>query len=69
MVRFDRGCGRGFAAGIGGEAEVIERKVMRRLSPGIRPEMIKMADCDVFEGLGRAGDGSCHCWRLWNLVK
>jgi hypothetical protein len=33
MATFDHGLGRGFAAGIGGEAETIERDVLRRDGP------------------------------------
>jgi hypothetical protein len=43
MTRFDHGWGRGFAAGVGGEAEAIEREVMRRISHTIHPELIKLA--------------------------
>jgi hypothetical protein len=50
MARFDHGCRRAFAAGIGGEAEAIEREVMRRLSPGIHIDLVKVAVQDASEG-------------------
>ena len=49
MARFDHGWGRDFAAGIGGEAAAIEREVMRRVSPGIHPELVKLAVEDALE--------------------
>jgi hypothetical protein len=34
MARLDQGWGRDFAAGVGGEADAIEREVMRRAGQG-----------------------------------
>jgi hypothetical protein len=39
MATFDHGWGRDFAAGVGGEADAIEREVMRRISHSIHPEV------------------------------
>ncbi len=50
MARFDHGWGRDFAAGIGGEAEVIEREVQRRVGPEIPPELVEMAVEDALAG-------------------
>ncbi len=41
--------GRDFAAQFGGEAEEIEREVMRRISHTIRPDLIKLAVLDAIE--------------------
>jgi hypothetical protein len=49
MSRFDHGWGRDFAAGIGGNAEDIEKEVIHRLGPGVHPELIKLAVDDVME--------------------
>jgi hypothetical protein len=49
MVTFDHGWGRDFAAGVGGEADAIEREVVRRVGRGIRPELIKLAVQDAVE--------------------
>jgi hypothetical protein len=49
MARFDHGWGRDFAAGIGGEADEIEKEVTRRVGHGIHAELIKMAVQDAVE--------------------
>jgi hypothetical protein len=49
MARFDHRWGRDFAAQVGGEAEAIEREVMRRVSHTIHPELIKLAVKDAVE--------------------
>jgi hypothetical protein len=49
MARFDHGWGRDFAAQVGGEAEAIEREVLRRISHSIHPELIKLAVQDALE--------------------
>jgi hypothetical protein len=49
MATFDHGWGRDFAAQVGGEAEAIEREVMRRISHTIHPELIKLAVQDALE--------------------
>jgi hypothetical protein len=36
-------------ARVGGEAVEIEREVLRRLAPGIRPDLIKVAGGDALE--------------------
>lgn len=38
-----------FAAGVGGEANAIEKEVLRRLAPGIHPDLISLAVRDVVE--------------------
>jgi hypothetical protein len=48
--QYDHGRGRDFAAGAGGEPDAIEKRVSRRLGPGIHPELIKLA---AQEGHGR----------------
>ena len=50
MSRFDHGWGRDFAAGVGGEADAIEREVRRRVGTGVAPELVRMAIVDVMEG-------------------
>ena len=42
MARFDHGWGRDFAAGIGGDADAIEREVMRRCSPRTHPKIVTL---------------------------
>jgi hypothetical protein len=49
MARFDHGWGRDFAAGLGGEADAIEREVVRRVGPGVATELVKLAIQDVLE--------------------
>jgi hypothetical protein len=49
MARFDHGWGQDFAAQVGGEAEAIEREVMRRVGHEIHPELIKLAVQDAIE--------------------
>jgi hypothetical protein len=49
MATLDHGWGRDFAVGIGGEADTIEREVLRRISTGIHPELIKLAARDVMD--------------------
>jgi hypothetical protein len=43
MAMFDHGRGRDFAAGVGGEADAIEREVMRGLGHGTHPDLDKPA--------------------------
>jgi hypothetical protein len=50
MGMFDHGWGRDFAAGVGGEADAIEKEVMRRVGHGTHPELIKLAVQDAIEG-------------------
>jgi hypothetical protein len=50
MATFDHGWGRDFAAGVGGEADAIEKEVMRRLGHGVHPELIKLAVQDATGG-------------------
>jgi hypothetical protein len=47
MATFDHGWGRDFAAGVGGEADAIEREVMRRVGPSIHAELIRLAVQDA----------------------
>jgi hypothetical protein len=49
MATFDRGWGRDFAAGVGGEADAIEKEVMRRCGHGIHAHLIKLAVQDAVE--------------------
>ena len=49
MSAFDHGWGRDFAAGVGGEADEIEKEVVRRLNSGIHPKLIKLAVQDVMD--------------------
>jgi hypothetical protein len=49
MARFDHGWGRDFAAGIGGDADAIEREVVRRVGPGVAAELVKLAIQDILE--------------------
>jgi hypothetical protein len=49
MARFDHGWGRDFTAGIGSEAEDIEREVIRRMGPRIDPELVMAAVEDARE--------------------
>ena len=49
MAAFDHGWGRDFSVGVGGESVAIEREVIRRVGPGIHPQLIKMAIEDVME--------------------
>jgi hypothetical protein len=49
MASFDHGCGRDFAARVGGEADAIEREVTPRLTSNIHPELVKLAVQDVME--------------------
>jgi hypothetical protein len=49
IARFDHGWGRDFAAGIGGEADAIEKEVMRRVGPKTHPEIVKLAVKDALE--------------------
>jgi hypothetical protein len=50
IARFDHGYGRDFAARVGDQAESIQREVMRRVSPGVHPELVKLAVEDALEG-------------------
>jgi hypothetical protein len=49
MVTFDHGWGRDFAAEVGGEADAIEREVVRRVGHCVRPELIKLGVQDAVE--------------------
>jgi len=49
MSRFDHGWGKDFAAGIGGEADAIEKEVLRRVSPRTHPAIVKLAVKDALE--------------------
>jgi hypothetical protein len=49
MARFDHGWGRDFAPGVGGEADAIEKEVVRRCGHGIHPALIKLAVQDVVD--------------------
>jgi len=59
MATLDHGWGRDFAAGVGGEADAIEKEVLRRLGPGVQPELVKLAVQDVMEQRG-PGRGSAR---------
>jgi hypothetical protein len=50
MARFDHGWGRDFAAGIGDQADAIEREVQRRLGPEISRDLVAMAVSDAVKG-------------------
>jgi hypothetical protein len=50
IARFDHAFGRDAAAGLGAEAEKIEREVIRRLGPRIDPELVRLAIEDALEG-------------------
>src|SRR5262245_29871020 len=47
MATFDHGSGPDFAAGVGGEADSIEKELIRRLRSHVHPELIKPAVLDV----------------------
>ena len=49
MATFDHDWGRDFAAGVGGEADAIEKEVLWRLGPGVQPELVRPAVQDVME--------------------
>jgi hypothetical protein len=49
IARFDHGYGRDFAARVGDQAGAIEQEVIRRLGPGIDPEVVKLAVEDVMK--------------------
>jgi hypothetical protein len=49
MARFDHGWGRDFAAGIGGDADAIEKEVIRRCSPRTQTKIVKLAVKDALE--------------------
>ncbi len=50
MAGFDHGWGRDFAAGVGGDAEAIEREVRHRVGPQVAPEVVRLAVEDALEG-------------------
>jgi hypothetical protein len=50
-TRFDHGRGKDFAAGIGGDTDVIDSEVMRRCSPRTYPRNVNLAVRDALEGL------------------
>jgi hypothetical protein len=60
MATFDHGWGRDFAAGVGGEADAIEREVMRRCGHSIRAELIILAVRDAVEQRKPLWNVSCH---------
>ena len=49
MAAYDHGWGRDFAAGVGGGADATEREVLKRLSPEIAPELVRLAVQDVVD--------------------
>ncbi len=49
MATFDHGWGRDLAAQVGGEPDAIEKEVLRRVGPGIHPEVVKLAVQDALE--------------------
>ena len=49
MAPFDHGWGRDFAAGVGGEADDIEKEVLRRLGTGVHPDLVRLAVQDVID--------------------
>jgi hypothetical protein len=49
MASFAQSWGRDFAAGVGGEADAIEKEVMRRVGHGIHPELITLAVQDAVD--------------------
>ena len=49
METFDHGWGRNFAAGVGGEADAIEKEVLQRCGHGIHAALIKLAVQDAVE--------------------
>jgi hypothetical protein len=49
MATFDHGWGRDFVAGVGGEADAIEREVLRHLGPGVHLDRVRLAVQDVME--------------------
>jgi hypothetical protein len=49
MAQFDHGWGKEFAAAIGGDAEAIDKEVIRRVSSMTHPEIIKLAVKDALE--------------------
>ena len=50
IARFDHGYGRDFAARVGDQAGAIEGEVIRRLGPGVDPEVVGLAVEDALEG-------------------
>jgi hypothetical protein len=50
ITRFDHAFGKDAAAGLGPEAEAIEREVIRRMGPKIDPELVKLAVADALDG-------------------
>ena len=50
IARFDHGYGRDFAARAGDQAEAIQQEVMRRVGPGVDPEVVRLAVEDALEG-------------------
>jgi hypothetical protein len=49
MATSDHGQGRDFAAGVGGEADAIERGILRCLGPGVHPDLVRVAVQDAME--------------------
>jgi len=50
IARFDHGYGRDFAARVGDQAGAIQQEVMRRVGPGVDPEVVRLAVEDALEG-------------------
>jgi hypothetical protein len=50
MASFDHGWGRAFAADVGGEADAIEKEVLRRVDHGIHRELIERV---IRDAMGR----------------
>ena len=50
IARFDHGDGRDFAARVGDQAVAIQQEVMRRVGPGVDPEVVRLAVGDALEG-------------------
>jgi hypothetical protein len=61
MATFDHGWGRDFAAGVGGDADAIEKEVIRRLGDGIHAELVKLAVQDVMEQRKPRWRDTRHC--------
>jgi hypothetical protein len=56
MATFDHGWGRDFAARVGGEADAIEKEVLRRLAPGIPPRSSNGRSAMPWSHASRAGE-------------
>jgi hypothetical protein len=67
MARFEHGWGRDFAAGIGSEAEDIEREVIRWVGPRIDPQVVKLAVQDARENRRPWWSPPDRCLCPWGL--